>query len=474
LSVRVSYNVNIASRGDSEARRGPLLLKEEPGTRMDTNKAVIGRSAFTGKLVAVNAVEWSGIELAEADRNDDVDLQLGITNVRAVASQLGIAPVFGIDIRAHVVVTMSGSELLEYAEPVGYSSFVMVGQIRSCDGMDDQGATLFDQSVSQNGSMIDGSSRKGEIQLSVQLEEGFPDQFRPSEAVMQDWPLHERRGQKAEAPQQGTRLLARFFNIPEGVEVYATTASSPYGTTPSTRAEMIIADANGAGPPEKAPMTAIGVCRERSVAVTRIPIAGGFGYATWEVTRSDSSESEALSFGLMFAYQSQPGLDLPSIGSGQLSIVYAPVSTITTASASAPLTRFIDAGGDPATILSILPPTTLLRFPDVTSQNGFDTLLHIKNTGPSPGPCSFVYESSTSVAPPDQTSSTVASGETLTTSLLHGADNWIMSAVPNFTGEVTAVCEFRSAQGAYATVNAETGEISPWKTVQPSRKNGQP
>jgi hypothetical protein len=157
-----------------------------------------------------------------------------------------------------------------------------------------------------------------------------------------------------------------------------------------------------------------------------------------------------------------------------VTIAYAPLSTITTASEGAPLTRFIDAAEDPVTILSISRPTTLLRFPAVTSQNGFDTLLRIKNTGPSPGPCEFIYESSTSVAPPDQTSTTVSSGETLTTSLLHGAHDWIIPAVPNFTGAVTALCEFRSAQGFYATVNTETSEVSLWKAVQPSRENGDP
>jgi hypothetical protein len=99
------------------------------------------------------------------------------------------------------------------------------------------------------------------------------------------------------------------------------------------------------------------------------------------------------------------------VGSGQVSATFAPLSTVVVADADEPEPRFIDTGGDPTTIISIIRCTTTLLFPFVTNQAGFDTGLAISNTSkdwlgtdPQAGACTIHYHGSTTgggAAPPE-------------------------------------------------------------------------
>ncbi len=257
----------------------------------------------------------------------------------------------------------------------------------------------------------------------------------------------------------GTRLKGTFNNIPTGARVWVslynvTTASGaitgqvlPPATPTSTTsfAELVTSETVSDGSSFPAQSAAAGVTSASGgVLVVEItPTSGNSATAVWEVVNTNPNANETLQFGVFVSYVASPGTNSPAAGTGTVNLSFAPTSTVTTASSSATIPRFIDTS-TAKTAISIAICRTVLLYPFVTNQVGFDTGLAISNTSTDPfgttpqaGTCTLNWYGANSV--PVITTPVVATATTYTT---------LTSVVaPNFQGYMIAVCGFQYAHG---------------------------
>ncbi|MCC6419219.1 MAG: hypothetical protein IT429_13370 [Gemmataceae bacterium] len=136
---------------------------------------------------------------------------------------------------------------------------------------------------------------------------------------------------------QGTRLMARFTNIPAGVSVYVTTRQLEGGTAGAAKAVLTAADASGDGAFSAVAQT--GTTAE-GFGIAPVSIGGGAGAAVWEVLDS-ASAVEQMTFGVILSYTGSPA------GTGSVTGTLAPLSTTSLASATAPVPRFVNSAALP-------------------------------------------------------------------------------------------------------------------------------
>jgi len=272
----------------------------------------------------------------------------------------------------------------------------------------------------------------------------------------------------------GTRLMARFANVPAGVALYASVypvrtcsdcgvsgraaITGVVGKTTETTAaaRLVITDANGGGSFSAATATTTSTGDQAGgAAVAPITLNGGAGTAVWEVLSADPLTVQTYEFGIGAAYAANTANNLPGVGASTVAGSFAPLSTVTTASGSAAVPRFADSSSS-RTMFSINPCTTNLLFVFVTNQAGFDSGVVISNTSVDPfgtagqgGTCKLNYYGETAgggAAPAAQTSAVVPAGKQLTTVLSTGG-NYGLAATPGFQGYVIAQCQFQYAHG---------------------------
>jgi hypothetical protein len=293
--------------------------------------------------------------------------------------------------------------------------------------------------------------------VDVELEEGFATAFKtlgvpsfnPGDTQTESG--YFAASNQGGGASQATRFIARFFNIPQGVEItvpqQVTNLSSPNNLVLQL---VESTDANGAGG-----TVSVGTGSQD------VSLSGGFGVVVYEVLSSNPSAIENVDFTITVSWEADTANDLPAIGEGQVSVSFAPVSTVTTSSASAPEPRFIDTNPDPQTFVSIARCTTTILFPFVTNQSGFDTGIVIANTSddwgidhittePQDGECTIHYIGSTTgggASPPDDVSTVIAAGQQLIFPLSLGNNDQGVVGAPEFQGYVIAVCNFQYGHG---------------------------
>jgi len=269
----------------------------------------------------------------------------------------------------------------------------------------------------------------------------------------------------------GTRLKAVFNNIPTGVRLFvslynvtrdvsngAVTGSAnggvqPAPTSTTSFAQLVTGETVGdvSGFPGQTANTSIitvynadfpGGAGLPLQVVEITPTSGNSASAVWEVLNTNTDALETFRFGAFISYTAAPGTNTPAAGSGTANLSFAPTSTVTGAS-SGPIPRFIDTS-TAKTAISIAICRTVLLFPFVTNQVGFDTGLAISNTSTDPfgttpqaGTCTLNWYGANSV--PVITTPSVATATTYTT--------LASVAAPNFQGYMIAVCGFQYAHG---------------------------
>jgi len=269
----------------------------------------------------------------------------------------------------------------------------------------------------------------------------------------------------------GTRLKAVFNNIPAGVRLFVSTtnlASSltspstppPAGNATSSFAILVNGETTPDGNnsvPALGPSTSV---NSNATAVTEILPSNGTATAVWEVLNTNPAASETFNFGVWTTYVANQNQGVPAIGTVTVNQSFAPTpgpATFTAAAgaaASATLTipRFADTS-TARNVLTIQLCQTLLLFPFITNQNGFDTGIAISNTTTDPigttpqaGICKLTYYDGTGKQPPTGINGTdltkeapVATGTS--------AINLISVLAPNFTGYMFAQCNFQLAHG---------------------------
>lgn len=258
----------------------------------------------------------------------------------------------------------------------------------------------------------------------------------------------------------GTRLIARFNNIQNGVQLWVevapqiTSTQSVSANARTGTARLINTDPNGAGPFSKvtagSTVTGLG-------GLAQVSIIGGTGQAVWEIVNADTTSIERVNIKVVFAWVANTSNNLPSLGSSTANGNLAPLSTVSTASLSAAIPRFVD-GAVNKNLLTINSCRSNILFPFVTNIGGFDTGLAIANTTKDPfgtalqtGSCTvnfygYVGNSKVCLSYP---SPSITGGEHFVWSLANGG---AVTATAGFQGYVIAQCNFQYAHG-YAFIS---------------------
>jgi hypothetical protein len=245
----------------------------------------------------------------------------------------------------------------------------------------------------------------------------------------------------------GTRLIARFSNVQNGVAIWArgqAAVVTPQGGGGTTgQAVLVNTDPNGAGPFSA---TNLGG------AYGQISIVGGTGQAVWEIVNADTTAIERVEVQIVFAWLSNTSNNLPALGTSSANGNLAPISTTATASSTAALPRFVD-GAVNRTLMTINSCRSNILFPFVTNIAGFDTGLAIANTTKDPfgtalqtGNCTvnFYGTVGTSKVCLSYPSPSITGGEYFAWSLSSGGP---VQATAGFTGYVIAQCNFQYGHG---------------------------
>ena len=514
INVQIFLNTNVTSRLTNDPWSEALLMIDEPspaqqnvctpapcsitgtGTAINYGANV---NVFQGRQSGANQLVWLGVPI-DAPGTTGTRI-IRITNVRANANQLGVSSTM-IPTQIVMFISATGTTSIPINQPQQTIAFIQPGLTVSRVNI--SGKVLL-QCVNQNTNLATDSSRQTQSGATsvLRFREGFASAFKRrnanlgSSADVSPTPTNQNgpgliyntetgfynnlftstNGVNiAGLADHGTRLLARFSNVPAGVSVYVSaygivttdsndniistynTASTGLSSGPMVR--LVSTDANGAGAFSAATITSNQAVVGTNSGTGNAPIApvslsNGTGSAVWEVMNSDPLAQETVKVAVFLAYTANTSANLPGLGTPSVNLNYAPISTVTTASSSAPLPRFADT----STSLALLPInscTTNVLFPFLTNQIGFDSGVAISNTSTDPfgtapqsGACKLNYYGETTgggAAPAAQTSQVVATGKQLLFTLSSGG-NLGIAATPGFQGYMIAQCGFQYAHG---------------------------
>ena len=141
---------------------------------------------------------------------------------------------------------------------------------------------------------------------------------------------------------QGSRVLARFFNIPEGIRL---AVQSEVGT--GGLVLRLVDDANSSG---------VGGVLVGTSGLREISTSEGFGFAVYEVIAGDPGSQDLADIPVVVGYIADVENGLPSTQQTmQASVTLAPISFVQTSDQFAPEPRFADASGDPVSIFRVVP-----------------------------------------------------------------------------------------------------------------------
>jgi hypothetical protein len=295
----------------------------------------------------------------------------------------------------------------------------------------------------------------------------------------------------------GTRLKAVFTNIPAGITMYVSTTSSsqgtgfiPGGTSVLPYAVLVgtsaSSDAQQDGTPFT-PVTGTTTGNDGLPAIALAANASGIATAVWEVTNSNPSAKDVLSFSVYISYTATsatttnpyglPITDLPigaTVNNVVLSMAPEPsdgvFTTVNATQGQIPTPRFAITNTYQGRWTTINLCQTTLLYPFVTGASGFDTGIAVANTSWDPfgtvnqtGSCKLYAYGVTVAAAGNTASQPIVPGCDSISNPLPGTNCFaivpsgqVMSVLAsatltNFQGYVIAVCNFQYAHG-YAAV----------------------
>ena len=266
----------------------------------------------------------------------------------------------------------------------------------------------------------------------------------------------------------GTRLKATFNNIPSGVHVFVATVNAGPNAAALASIGGNLGNANTTGGAAYVGYAALvngettsdgaGVLPSVTasdniggVGIAEVSIVAGSGSAVWEVVNTNPNTNESFSFPVYLTYTAATATNTPLPGTSTVTLSYAPTATSGAASSSLSIPRFASNTAGQGNIFTINVCRTILLYPYITNQAGFDTGLTVANTSQDPvfgtgaqaGICTFTYYGGTTAAP------TTPPGPTTTGSIAAGTvwANTLGTIAPNFQGYAFAVCNFQFAHG---------------------------
>jgi len=482
VNVQIFLNTNVTSRlvgSGSEA----MLLIDEPAPAIQSTCLAPGNCTLTsangngtGNYVGggrfnvyqavqsgANSVTWLGVPVDPPGTAGNRIIRLA--NVRANANQLGVSSTL-IPTSINMFISISGTGSLALTNPQLTVAFVQPGMTFSATGGNynqcEPGTYQYNITFTErfgtafrhnNPNFDDTTQPAGQDDIYHQY---VPGKIYNTESMFSNAsPATGNTGMPVGTgvATQGTRLIARFSNVPANITLSVVNGSK---NTSGDTANLVTGhDANGAGGtvayPSWTQPTFPGL-PVASTGTTTVSLSGGAGVAVWEVVASNPGAISGLTFTVNVTYGSNP---LPGLGTATVTGNYAPTTTVFTASSTAPVPRFVD-NPQSATTFTINPCQTNILYPFVSNQAGFDTGLVVSNTSldpygtvPQRGPCNVYYYGATAgggAAPATQTSGTVNEGTQLVFTLSAGG-NLNIAATPGFQGYIIIRCNFQYGHG---------------------------
>jgi hypothetical protein len=422
------------------------------------------------------------------------------TNIRANAAGLGTSNTL-IPTQIVAFISVSASQSLAINNPQQTVAYIQNGlqfDVRACDDSGAGGADLV-QCVPNNSALAGDPSGSGDDNIiGLRFREGFQTSFKARLAA----------GQENSLPGQvfntesgfvrtglggafatigladfGTRVAARFNNVPAGVRIFVSTEQVDEESTAGVTATLISSDASGAGGVitggQILPVTGDAdlTCDLSgfTTPAAEIPITNGTGLAVWEIQGANSNTIDQLFFFMGVAFVPNTPNNLPGLGTSTVSGNFAPFyaasnSAAASASSSLPIPRFVDTPVTTDTF-SIAQCVTNLLFPFVTNQAGFDTGIAISNTSRDPfddpntrvqaGTCTVNYYGGTTgggAAPAAQTTNANVDAGAQLLFVLSSGGNLGITGTPGFQGYIIATCRFQYAHGFAFVTDGPVGQ----------------
>jgi hypothetical protein len=431
---------------------------------------------FTG-VVNANQVIFNGIPV-NPPATGGVARIFRITNVRANVSSLGGGGLAGTT-QLLASISISGSTSLLVANPVQIAGFIQSGLSTSLRNVQNSGGGG-NTALAQCGG--GGPNALSILRFSENFATAFKIRTQPSQNVPGTIYNSESGLQITTPPMPantgladfGTRLKAVFNNVPAGVRLFVSTTNvindfqlGPILPSGTNSAAALVASETGAfaAQPGNTNITIGNTIITGGLA--EIPVVNGTATAVWEVLSTNPAAIEGqttsnpgstvgqsnpgtFDFAVYQQFTANPGANSPPVGQATVNMSYAPTPPVAfsaaagaVASSSLPIPRFADTSSA-TNILSIVLCNTVLLFPFVTNQSGFDTGLAISNTTTDPfstrpqsGTCTLNFFGAS--APPAVTTANVPTGTTFVT--------LASTSAAGFQGYMIAVCQFQLAHG---------------------------
>jgi len=448
-------------------------------------------------VVNGNSVTFFGVPVQPPGTT--TSLAYRITNVRVNAQPLAGGSASGASpVQASIVV--SGAASLPIANPTPIVGFVSAG-LTATAGTSSSGSNNLNQCSTQTRAAVSvltftenfGTAFKTRVFAQSNnsyagqavpgngaLPQNVPGQIYNSESNFV-FPIN--GTQTAGLADYGTRLKATFNNIPAGVRIFVSTsnvnnAASPIlGPTPTGPAggnggnannpsgayvgfaQLIngetSSDGSAAGFFPSVSPTDNGPSTSGNVPIAEVSIANGTGTAVWEAVNTNPNTIESFKFAVYVTYVSNVGQNTPLPGSATVNLSYAPTAGSGVASSTLTIPRFAGDSLAARSLFTINICRTILLYPYITNQAGFDTGLTVANTsqdsfttgsnatGAQAGSCVFTWYGGTTSAPTTPpapfNTGTIAAGATFA--------NTVSTMAPGFQGYMWAVCNFQWAHG---------------------------
>jgi len=437
-----------------------------------------GNNMYQG-LVNANQVTFNGVPI-NPPATSGIARVFRITNIRANVAGLGGGGLAGTT-QLLASVSISGSTSLPVNNPVLIAGFIQSGltaNLRNIRNDASLSLPAFNQCAGAS------SSATAVLQFAENFGTAFKTRVMPTAAyngqsgagVTQNIPgsiynsesgfissVAPSGAQPAGLADYGTRLKAVFNNVPAGVRLFVSTTNvfntnssnvaAPAGTVTTTSYAVLIVnetapDANGFPPVVASTATVNGSSVATNIA--EIPVVNGSATAVWEVINTNPSALENFNFGLWTTFTANPGANSPPAGTGTVNMSYAPTpptafsaSAGSSASSSLTIPRFADTSSA-QNVLQVVLCNTVLLYPFVTNQAGFDTGIAIANTTSDPfgtrtqnGDCDMNFYGAS--APAKVNTGNIATGTVYST--------LASTSAPGFQGYMIATCRFQLAHG---------------------------
>ena len=420
-------------------------------------------NVFQGSVNGPSQVIWLGVPIDAPGTTGTRVIR--ITNIRANACQLGVSSTL-IPTQIVEFIAINGSQQVTINQPQQTVAFIQPGLVASV-----KGANTFVQCVNINGNLLNSSSTGQTGSFTLRAQEGFASSFK----VRSYGQLFSGTTSLATTGAAPSNVaLQNVLGYPYGTESGYVSSTSGLSNAGTTTGSIGLADTGtqiaftinniGAGislfVPNQVALTSSTVTGNSGLAVlvgssgtgtTQLTISGNAATLVYEIWYSNNNAIEQLNVPVTAAAISNTGQNLPALGASTATISFNPISTVNTASSTAPIPRFCN-NSSPSTALTIIACSCNLLFPFVTNQSGFDTGVAIANTSldqfgtaPQSGPVTLQYFGSTvggGAQPPNQKSQTVPAGSELIFNLSSGG-NFGIQATPGFSGYIIAVANFQ-------------------------------